>query len=54
MKFAVIVDYNPDDPKVPVVRPSHREYLTGLRANGKLVDYRWLPPCFFNRDLESN
>src|ERR1035437_5047611 len=37
MKFAVIVDYNPDDPKVPVVRPAHREYLTGLRANGKLA-----------------
>lgn len=37
MKFAVIVDYNPDDPKVPVVRPAHREYLTGLHAAGKLV-----------------
>jgi uncharacterized protein len=37
MKFAVIVEYNPDDPKAPVVRPAHREYLTGLSANGKLV-----------------
>jgi len=37
MKFAVIVDYNSDDPKVPVVRPAHREYLAGLRASGKLA-----------------
>jgi len=37
MKFAVIVEYSPDDPKAPLVRPAHREYLTQLRANGNLV-----------------
>jgi uncharacterized protein YciI len=37
MKFAVIVDYDAADPNVPVVRPAHREYLSELRANGKLV-----------------
>jgi uncharacterized protein YciI len=36
MKFAVIVDYDAADPKAPVVRPAHREYLTQQRTNGKL------------------
>jgi len=37
MKFAVIVDYDANDPQVPVVRPVHREYLTKLREAGKLA-----------------
>ena len=37
MKFAVIVDYKPDDPKVGEVRPVHRKYLAELRDKGKLV-----------------
>ena len=37
MKFAVIVDYDAADPKAPVVRPAHREYLTQQRTNGKLM-----------------
>lgn len=37
MKFAVIVDYKPDDPKVAEVRPVHRKYLAELRDKGKLV-----------------
>ena len=37
MKFAVIVDYDPNDPKVPVVRPAHREYLADIHAKGNLV-----------------
>jgi uncharacterized protein len=37
MKYAVIVEYDAADPKAPVVRPRHREYLSELRANGKLV-----------------
>lgn len=37
MKFAVIVDYDANDPKVPAVRPAHREYLAGLVASGKLA-----------------
>jgi uncharacterized protein YciI len=37
MKFAVIADYQPDDPKIPEVRPVHRQYLTELIAKGKLV-----------------
>ncbi len=37
MKFAVIVDYDPNDPKVPIVRPPHREYLKDMFAAGKLI-----------------
>ncbi len=37
MKFAVIVNYNPDNPKVAEVRPVHRKYLAELRDKGKLV-----------------
>ena len=37
MKFAVIAEYNPDDPKLAQVRPVHRQYLAGLREQGKLA-----------------
>jgi uncharacterized protein YciI len=37
MKFAVIVDYKPDDPRLAGIRPVHRQYLTELREKGKLA-----------------
>jgi uncharacterized protein YciI len=37
MKFAVIVDYKADDPKLGTVRPVHRQYLAELRDKGKLA-----------------
>ena len=37
MKFAAIIEYDPNDPNAPVVRPVHREYLADLLARGKLA-----------------
>jgi hypothetical protein len=37
MKFAVIVDYDPNNPKLADVRPVHRQYLAELREKGKLA-----------------
>jgi uncharacterized protein len=37
MKFAAIVSYTPDASIVAKARPAHREYLTGLQEQGKLV-----------------
>jgi uncharacterized protein YciI len=37
MKFAVIVDYKPDDPRLAEIRPVHRQYLAELREKGKLA-----------------
>lgn len=37
MKFAVIADYDANDPQLAAVRPVHREYLTKLRDAGKLA-----------------
>ena len=37
MKFAVIAEYDPNDPKVAEVRPVHRRYLTELHKKGKLA-----------------
>ena len=37
MKFAVIAEYDPNDPKLAEVRPVHRKYLAELHANGKLA-----------------
>ena len=37
MKFAAIIDYKPDDPQLATVRPVHRQYLAGLRDQGKLA-----------------
>lgn len=37
MKFAVIADYDANDPQLAVVRPVHREYLAKLRDAGKLA-----------------
>jgi uncharacterized protein YciI len=37
MKFAVIADYDPNDPKLAEIRPVHRKYLTGLLEKGNLA-----------------
>ena len=37
MKFAAIVVYTPDAATIAKARPAHREYLTGLQQQGKLV-----------------
>jgi uncharacterized protein len=37
MKIAAILEYIPDKEKIASVRPSHRQYLTGLREKGQLV-----------------
>ena len=37
MKFAAIIEYELDDPRLATVRPIHREYLAGLRDQGKLA-----------------
>jgi hypothetical protein len=37
MKYAVIVNYKPDDPRLAEVRPVHRQYLADLRDKGKLA-----------------
>ncbi len=35
MKFAAIIEYTPDQAKIAQFRPTHREYLMGLRKTGK-------------------
>jgi uncharacterized protein YciI len=37
MKFAAIIEYIQDRDKVQQIRPTHREYLKSLLAQGKLV-----------------
>jgi uncharacterized protein YciI len=37
MKFAAIAVYTPDASIIAKARPAHREYLTGLEQQGKLV-----------------
>jgi len=37
MKYAAIVKYTPDASTIAQARPAHREYLTGLMAENKLV-----------------
>ena len=37
MKFAATIEYLQDPEKVEAVRHTHREYLTGLLQQGKLV-----------------
>jgi uncharacterized protein len=37
MKFAAVIDYIQDKAKIAEIRPAHRQYLTGLKAQGKLV-----------------
>ncbi len=37
MKFAAIARYTPDASTIAKARPAHRQYLTDLQAQGKLV-----------------
>jgi uncharacterized protein YciI len=37
MKYAAIVQYTPDATTIAQARPAHRQYLTGLQEQGKLV-----------------
>jgi uncharacterized protein len=37
MKFAAIITYIKDPNKIQNIRPSHRQYLTTLREQGKLA-----------------
>jgi uncharacterized protein len=37
MKFAATIEYSQDTAKVEAVRPAHRQYLFGLRDQGKLA-----------------
>jgi len=37
MIYAAIAKYTPDASVIAKARPAHREYLTGLRDQGKLV-----------------
>lgn len=37
MKFAAIAVYTPDASTIAKARPAHREYLTGLIQQGRLV-----------------
>jgi uncharacterized protein YciI len=37
MTFAVVLEYDPTDPKIDEFRPAHRAYLGEKQAEGKLV-----------------
>ncbi|MEQ1885417.1 MAG: YciI family protein [Bryobacteraceae bacterium] len=37
MKFAAVIQYTPDAATIAAARPSHREYLTRIKADDKLV-----------------
>jgi uncharacterized protein YciI len=37
MKFAAVVHFKADDPRLPEFRPAHRQYLATLFEQGKLV-----------------
>jgi uncharacterized protein YciI len=37
MIFAAIIDYTPEKTKITELRPLHREYLAGLKKEGKVV-----------------
>jgi uncharacterized protein len=37
VKFAAIIEYIQDEAAVQAVRPTHREYLRGLKESGRLV-----------------
>jgi uncharacterized protein YciI len=37
MKFAAIIEYLQDKPKIAEVRPVHRQYLATLKTNGQLA-----------------
>lgn len=37
MKFAAVIEYIQDKSKIAEVRPAHRQYLVGLKEQGKLA-----------------
>ncbi|HMP03478.1 MAG TPA: YciI family protein [Gemmatales bacterium] len=37
MRFPAVFEYTPDKAKIAAVRPRHRQYLTGLLHQGKLL-----------------
>jgi uncharacterized protein len=37
MKFAAVIEYAQDKAKIAEIRPTHREYLAGLRERNQLV-----------------
>jgi uncharacterized protein len=37
MKFAAIIEYIQDKDKIGQIRPTHRQYLTQLKSEGKLA-----------------
>jgi uncharacterized protein len=37
MIFAAVIQYGPDKSKIAEIRPSHRQYLLGLRDAGKMA-----------------
>ena len=37
MKYAAVIQYTPDAATIAAARPSHREYLTRVKAADKLV-----------------
>ncbi len=37
MKFAAVIEYVQDKAKIAQVRPTHRQYLTDLKAQGRLA-----------------
>jgi uncharacterized protein YciI len=37
MKFAAIIEYSQDKAKIAEIRPTHRQYLGQLKANGQLA-----------------
>jgi uncharacterized protein len=37
MKFAAVIEYTPDKAKIAEIRPAHREYLMGLKKEGKVA-----------------
>jgi uncharacterized protein YciI len=37
MKFAAIIEYIQDKAKINEIRPTHRQYLTELKAKGQLA-----------------
>lgn len=37
MKYAAIIEYSQDKAKIAEVRPTHRQYLATLKANGQLA-----------------
>jgi uncharacterized protein YciI len=37
MKFAAFLEYTPDKARIAATRPTHRDYLLGLKSQGKVA-----------------